>query len=375
MGDEAALHANVVAQITENPLRPSTPVSESPHAHLFKAYLEQGEALFEPATFEQTPYYRNAAQVLGFNGAYFQAWRENEIAAVARNFVHLLDNPEGFVGGIGHSLPGEPIRAREIRYSDCYCVIDGHHRLGIASARGERTAAVQVLRPAMVTPIQSKLLDAMWTGASHQLYQPVDVPEVLNPCWTVIRRCDDRLSMMRQFLAGLTDTGNLNSYVDVASGYGYFVHHMRALGYSSYGVEIDPIAQSIGHHVWDIPETNLIRSEAVRFLESAAAGSEQYDIVSCLSLLHHFILGRGCVTAEQFIGLLHTLTRHVLFLDTGQATESWFSESLAEWTPDYIRSWIMERTGFREVIPLGADADGRGEFEGNYGRTLFACLK
>src|SRR5262245_28993407 len=98
------------------------------------------------------------------------------------------------------------------------------------------------------------------------------------------------------------------------------------------------------------------------------------DVVSCLSLAHHFALGRGAVSVDEFRDQLAHVTRRVLFFDTGQAHETWISADLQKWTPDFIRQWLRAG-GFDEVVALGADHDNQPPYEGNYGRTLFACVR
>jgi hypothetical protein len=72
---------------------------------------------------------------------------------------------------------------------------------------------------------------------------------------------------------------------------------------------------------------------------------------------------------------LDSATRGVLFLDTGEAHESWFKLVLPEWTPLYARHWILENSSFTDVQALGTDRDNVAPFEGKYGRTLFACTR
>ena len=181
--------------------------------------------------------------------------------------------------------------------------------------------------------------------------------------------------MMKRFLESLPPAAQPKRFLDISSSYGYFVHEMAKLGFDAHGVEIDPIARDVGVLAWSLPEENIHRAEAVRFLESAVAGGDRYEVVTCLSLLHHFVLGMGCIHPEQFIRLVDGVTGSVLFLDMGQGTERWFSDSLRRWTPDFIARWMKENTSFRRVVALGTDSDGVGPYAGNYGRTLFACTR
>ena len=103
--------------------------------------------------------------------------------------------------------------------------------------------------------------------------------------------------------------------------------------------------------------------------------NRQYDIVSCFSVLHHYALGKGQMPATEFIRKLDAMTGQVLFLDTGESHERWFKDSLKEWNPEFIARWLRENTTFESVLMLGTDQDGRGRYQGQYGRHLFACYR
>ena len=47
---------------------------------------------------------------------------------------------------------------------------------------------------------------------------------------------------------------------------------------------------------------------------------------------------------------------------------------LPGWNPDFIERWLRENTTFDEIVRLGTDEDVV-TFPGNYGRTLFACIR
>ena len=272
----------------------------------------------------------------------------------------------------GHSKSNDPIRVRPIRYSDCYQIIDGHHRLAIAHARGKTAARVRVHSPAVLTPLQSLLLDVLWQNGRRELYQPIDSPE-LKKGWSLVRRCSDRFAKMRGFLEtqGLLPP-TLRTYLDIGSSYGWFVSAMKELGFDAHGVERDPFAIAVGSIVYGIETGRCVRSDCVRFLEE---GHPRYDVTSCFSVLHHFALGRGAIGPEEFIRLIDRATDKVLFFDTGQNNEAWFRRSLPEWNPDYIESWLAANTTFTRFHRLGIDEDAAPPFHENYKRMLFACTR
>jgi hypothetical protein len=111
--------------------------------------------------------------------------------------------------------------------------------------------------------------------------------------------------------------------------------------------------------------------EATAFLATAPT----FDVVSCFSVLHHFVLGRGPCSAEDLLHLLDRATGSVLIIETGQNHEQWLRHVLPDWDPAYITSWILEHSTFTRVEALGTDTDDRPPTAGNYGRTTFACTR
>ena len=107
------------------------------------------------------------------------------------------------------------------------------------------------------------------------------------------------------------------SYLDVASCYSWFVAQMSERGYDAYGLERDPLARPLGRAAFGVDPSQVMIGDAVELLSRS---DRQWDVVSCLSLLHHFALGRGSVGAEEFARLLDKVTAHVLILDTGETS-------------------------------------------------------
>jgi O-antigen/teichoic acid export membrane protein len=277
-------------------------------------------------------------------------------------------------GSQAHSGPRDPILVAPIRDSDCFQILDGHHRLATLAHRGARTAQVKVKRIPVTTPLQDLLSRMSWIGGKKELYQPIDAPE-LRQRWTVVRRCTDRLALMARFLAERDIEPPGRDYLDVASCYGWFVHQMGERGFTSYGVERDPLAPRLGAAVYGLDPSRIHVGDAVEFLREAEATGRRWDVVSCFSLLHHFVLGRGSTTAEELVRLLDRAAARVLFLDTGQEHEAWFAHSLKGWNAEHIAAFLREHTTFDEVVDLGPDHDAVGPYADNYGRHLFACVR
>ena len=376
-GGERLIDGARYARLVEDPSRTSRAISEWPHTRLLAAFLKEGEAILSPETLPRTPYWGNACQCLAHTGRYFSAKDEAGIYDVARRFLRRAF-PERFPPDAENLAPHEehhsPAGSLPIVFpvfsSPYFQILDGHHRAAIASIRGEALIKARVQHWPVKTRLQEMVLDVVWQQDRAELYQPAPFPEFAG--WPLVRRCEDRLALMTAKLAELGVSPARHRYLDVGSSYGWFVARMSRLGYQACGVELDRFAALLARPLYGAPEGCITQSEAVRFLQSSG---EIHDIVSCFSVLHHFVLGKGSVDAAAFIRLLERATGKVLFIDTGEAHECWFRESLREWTPDFIEQWLRRHTGFRQIVRLGRDKDNVPPFADAYGRTLFACIR
>jgi hypothetical protein len=369
MGGEQGGTGSAFARLTGDLLRPSTPITRGPHVEFLRTYADIGDEIFRPERFAQTKYCANALRCIKVFGRYFGANTIDGLIERARRFARMLDG-EQVGGSSGHESPeGRPVRVRRIRFSDCYEVIDGNHRLAIAAFKGAEkySCAILPVEP-LPTPIQQMVMDSSWTEGFCILYQPIDLPEFRG--WAIVRGCADRLEMMKAYL---TEHGVLGgSYLDVCSSYGWFVHQMSKQGFEARGVDRDAAAVAVGALVYGLDPSLVTVDDIVDFLSSK---DQPYDVVSCFSILHHFALGKGSISPVDFIRLVDAVTGNVLFFDTGEAHEGWFKETLKEWTAEYIADWLREHTSFDSIQVLGTDQDGKGKHRGQYGRHLFACRR
>jgi SAM-dependent methyltransferase len=369
MGGERAVPAGAYARMTGDLLRPSTPISRGPHVEFLRAYVDLGEEVFSPERFAQTKYCANALRCIKVFGEYFGARTIEGVIEQARRFARMFDG-EHLPGKTGNESPdGRPVRVRRIKFSDCYEVVDGNHRLAIAAFKGEERHVCSIFPfEPLPTPMQQMVMDSSWTEGICILYQPIDLPEFRG--WATVRGCADRLEMMKGFLA---EHGPLaGSYLDVCCSYGWFVDQMAKQGYKARGVDRDGAAVTVGSQVYGLDPSMVTTDDIVDYLSK---DNQRYDVVSCFSILHHFALGRGSVSAVELIKLVDAVTGSVLFFDTGEAHEGWFKDTLPEWTPEYIADWLRKHTSFNSIKMLGTDQDAKGNYRGQYGRHLFACWR
>lgn len=368
MGGQNRVSAADFARETDNLLWPSTRVVDGPHAALLRA-ASAGSLSDEEIL--QSAYADMARSAIRISGQYFAATDDAGIVKEARSLIARQEHDTAPDPSRPHQSSAKtPIRVARVRASDYFQVIDGHHRIAAAAVKGQSTVRVQCKWVSVSTPLQDMLNQMSWIGGETELYQPVSSPE-LTKSWTIVRRCTDRLAKMLDTSADLGIEPAKSSYLDVASCYGWFVSEMGRAGFDAQGVERDPLGPILGKAVYGLDPARVTTADAVDFLGKG----QRYDVVSCLSLLHHFALGRGSVGADEFVRLLDGATGRVLFLDTGQQHEKWFEESLSEWDTEYVKKFLLANSTFDEVIDLGPDIDAVPPYENNYRRHFFACVR
>jgi len=308
-------------------------------------------------------------------GRYFAAVDEAGVVEQARQYIaHAAGDAAGDKASVPtgdhHSAPGLPVLVVPIEDSDCYQVLDGHHRIALLAHAGASSVPVRMRRGSVTTPLQDLLREMSWLAGGRELYQPLSAPELAT--WPTVRKCTDRLGSMADFLRRRPGGPLAGTYLDVASCYGWFVAEMTKLGFHAEGLERDPIGARIGELAYGLDPASIRAGDAPTVLRSSR---RRWDVVSCFSLLHHFVLGRGSCDEVELAQLLDKATGRVLFIDTGQQHERWFRKSLSGWDAEHITRFLRTHTTFDEIVDLGPDEDDVPPYDGNYGRHLFACVR
>lgn len=370
MGNQAGMLAKDFATATGDMMWTSTTVHAGPHLGLLQLAEDQGSRVFDLPTFANTEYGRLANNCIRLKGRFFGDATIEAVSLSSRAFVEsVLAESSGFPSRQSSS-PGDSVTVRPIENSDCYQVLNGHHRLARAAFLGLEDYPVSVRGAPITTALQDYLGSMTWLGGTREIYQPLPSPELASQ-WPLVRQCVDRLDRMR-LLIDMLNIDNNSTYLDVGACYGWFVNAFQQLGFNAHGVEIDPLAPRLAHAAYGLEPGRLVTDDAVDYLRDT---KNTWDIVSCFSVLHHFILGRGNSKPEDFVRQLDRATGRVLFLDTGQENEEWFAKSLQGWTPDRIRLFLLDNSTFSKVIDLGPDSDDAIPFQHNYRRHLFACIR
>lgn len=371
LGYQAGLSGKAFAAETDDLMWTSTRLADGPHVELLNRAMSEGVEAAVGADFSDSPYGKLALNCMRVGGDFFGNTTIEGAANHARRFVEsFLEGTRRSVDYENGSEEGRAIHVHPIATSDCYQVIDGHHRLARLVAQGVTEVDASVRGTPVTTALQDHLNSMTWLGGKREIYQPLDAPELTSE-WPLVRKCTDRLTRMTQ-MVGHLKVADGATYLDVGACYGWFVASLEKQGFDAQGVEIDPMSPALAAAAYGLDPGRIATDDAVEFLRRS---ERPWDVVSCFSVLHHFVLGRGSCSPEEFTELLDRATGRVLFLDTGQDCEDWFKDSLPGWNPTYIREFLLKNTGFEDVIDLGPDEDRVVPFHHNYGRHLFACIR
>jgi hypothetical protein len=374
LGGEGDLRAKQYSYLTGHLLRPSTRASSGPHATFLADYERLGERIFDPDIFETTSYYTNARDCIRVFGDYFPySASPDRIVLTAKRFALQFEGKSvAHLPAEGHSREGEVIKVFTIRDSDCYELMQGNHRVAFAARRNQKLITANVHFQANHTPLQEMVLNVAWESGAKELYQPLGLPE-FERSWILLRDCEARFDKMLRFLrVRQLCADHVDRIVDIGSYYGWFVSRFAAAGYNAHGIERDRQAIRIGELVYGNLEGRVLWDDAPTALNEAAMPS---DVVCCLSVMHHYVMGKYSTSADEFLKLLNGRTRKVLFFEMGEEHEQWFAQSLAGWNKEFIKNWIIKNTDFKIAHELGRDSDNKGRYRNNFGRMLFAFEK
>jgi methyltransferase family protein len=370
IGGEGNYDAGHWADITGEPQRASILLKDSPHVKFLEQYCAIGEKLFLWDTFEESSYFKNAAQCVQICRHYFGHRTREGILQQARSFAaryEQIKNGNGSQARLTFEQSPLPV-VRETLTPNTFQIVDGHHGLAIAWALGQQKAKAAVLVPPMPTALQSLVLTAHHIRA---LYHPLNGPEFDNS-WERVRQCDERFGMMLRFLGSNGRKLDELSVVDLGCCYGWFVSEFSKRGCRAIGIDRDPAALKIGRIAYGLRAEQVIQTEIMAFLRSC---NRTFDVVLLLSILQDFAQRPDFGSTEELLKRIDAITGSYLFLETGQNHEQWYRNVLSQWGNDFIINLIRQHTSFSRVLALGVGSDNIGSYRNNYARTLFVCLR
>ncbi len=351
MGSQARLDSTAFADAVGSIRYGSTPMLESPHAALLLAARGHDGPLSDDELMA-TAYFAFAKRLATVWGDYFGASTDAELVEVARNFVEWFEGSSTRSTANSGSKVGDGVLVAKVPGSDAYQVVDGHHRVAIAIARGETHVSVQQTWLGSETPLEWHLL--AHRGPERSLDQPIEARELAR--WGVSRNCADRLVRMVRFLEETLDATAVSdapSYLGVGAGTGWYLRELSRLGYAVTGICSDPLDAEIAEAFHGIAPDALVVGSPIAVLGTLRG---PYDVVSCFDLVAAISpqSGRDERTASltALLRALDARTREVLFVEHADG-----SDGLGV---DALRRLALDATSFVRVVDLGAcDDPGR----------------
>jgi hypothetical protein len=347
-GGQAGLSAAEFAGATGDLLWASTRVANGAHVALLRAALGRLPDELDDEQILCSDYGLLARRCILAREHFYGAHDSAGIVALARATVarHLGRQP-----ALGRppdaTPPGGPILVAPIAGTPLFQVLDGHHRVAGLIAAGRAEVPVIAKWWPVSTPLQ-ELVEAMnGRAASRELLQPLAFPELAGS-WRLVSRCDERL---RAMLALLELRGLLppvtSSYLDVGSSYGWFVARMRDAGFSTWGIEADPLAQPLGAAAYELDPARIATGPVSELL----ADHPVADVVSCFDV--GALLGpRAGSGVEEVVRLLDRVTGRVLFVEPGRAGGFHTDRT---WNVHQLESQLRRHAGFDRIVNLDLD--------------------
>ena len=178
LGDQGGEPANRYAQLVRDWLYPSRSIAASPHVALLQEFEQRGDEVLADSFLPTTAYYGLAADCIRVTGQYRDATRPADIRDEVRRFLGDYRAEKARVASQQPPAAERPLEVRKIAHSECFQIVDGHHRAAIAHQLGATDISAVVTERPVLTLLQAVLLSGSWLQGRFELYQPIDSPEL-----------------------------------------------------------------------------------------------------------------------------------------------------------------------------------------------------
>jgi len=245
IGQQAGHPLDLWINITKELGRISCPIIDSPYVKFLQGINKHPNDINNQEKLMKTSYFSMAKICIKYFGNYMGAKNDKELFIWMKEYYEMYlkikdkNNNVNFANKEGHSSQNSMITVNKIKYSDCYEIVDGHHRVAINYILGKKNISVVILGKKLST-LQKQLIKINQVDG-RKLYQPVDRMEVKS--WPMVRRCGDRFKMMSNFLNKKKITKG--SVIDLACSYGWFLNAFKQKNFNVLGVDRDPTAINI----------------------------------------------------------------------------------------------------------------------------------
>jgi SAM-dependent methyltransferase len=357
MGSQAGLDSPGFARAFGTLRYGSMPMDQSPYVELLRLASRTNRPLTDDEI-RASAYYAFSRHLASIWGNYFGATTDDELVRNSRSFIEWSKgSAPRLTVNIGGSRFDDHVLVAKVADSTTYQVIDGHHRLAIAMARGDTTVRVNRTWLSAETALQRRLWErGHGLDRAKALAQPVAAREL--GAWPVARNCVDRLVRIERVahdVLGPLDAPH--TFLDVGCGYGWYLAELKRLGWRVHGIDRDGFGIEMASAFHDIADDEITVGE---WATSLAALEGTYDVVTCLDLGRLGARPEAAVDATSLVRALDARTAHVLLTDAPLD-----DDALAR-----IEELVLGDTGFRRVVDLGANHDPAGRGAASPSRLL-----
>lgn len=344
MGSQAGLDSPGFADAFGTLRYGSLAMDQSPHVEL----LRLARRVSRPLTDDEirtTAYYAFGRHLASIWGDYFGAATDDELVEISRNFIEwsfgIAPRVTAHTGG---SRFGDEVLVAKVAGSTAYQVIDGHHRLAVAIARGDTSVRVHRTWLSSETALQRRLWERGYgLYKAKALAQPIAARELGH--WPVSRNCMDRLVRITRLADAelARDAAPPRSFLDVGCGYGWYLAQLKGRGWRVHGIDQDGFGIEMATAFYGLSDDEITvgeRTSATATLDGA------FDVVACFEL--GTVMATG--SKDEAVRLLRALdarTAHALVTDC-PVDERYVLE---------LERLAQASTSFTRVVDLGENRD------------------
>jgi hypothetical protein len=350
MGTQAGLDSGGFADALGTLRYGSTPMDQSPHVELLRLAKRSDRPLLDEEI-KATSYFEFARRLADTWGNYRGAETDEGIVDIARHFVNWSTGMARREVEDGGPRVDDHVLVAKVHDSSTFQVIDGHHRVAAAIAKGELTVRVHRTWLSTETALQWRLYDRGYgSRRTRSLDQPVGARELA--AWTVAHNCQDRLVRMERLVErGRDETSVAPSFLDVGCGFGWYLAELQRLGWQVRGIDDDVFGSEVATAFHGLADDAIVVGEWAPAAESLRG---TFEVVSCLGLGATVRSGDQAATTR----LLHVLDER-----TGRAlvAEARCSGEADATCPDVdeLTALVFGSTSFSKVYDLGTVVDPR----------------
>lgn len=204
------------------------------------------------------------------------------------------------------------------------------------------------------------------------IYQPTSNNGIDNTVNILRKSSNNRLSAMIDFckLYFGEDLKN-KTFLDLGCSSGFFMHGMKNFCKSVTGIEGEDSQILLAEIFYNDISSYIIHDK----IEFQINQLESYDIVAFLSVIHSMIMQESEEYALSVLKDIDNKVNDILFFEMAQEHEEEYDGLLVGWNPEKIKEFITTNTSLKFCKELYVDEDSVGEYEGSFGRTLFAFYR